>query len=270
MLQKARDFFTGSLLPADFAKKAAPPKNTPDLCLLEQQEFHLMFDWDNRVRSPIAIKDVYTEQKFFMYAQNHINGTPPLAFSKPPCYKRHSLGARLSGKLHLVPTKDMVALDKMCLNHVESIRRKIKIVLPFFRETGPRYNAEARTPLTYPAWVYFDNHNFWKPKFQFDFEIWRGRRDSAFLSAKTKLCDWREHVRYAFAPAQRPAHQPRLSLGFFDMDAFKRALKLEHNSYQAELKENPIKQVEWPERKFLILNDVEFSDPETPTVPQLS
>lgn len=233
MLSKIRDFFDG-FPNKDFVKNAAPPVNTPDLCLLEQQEFHWIFDYRNMVHSACAFKEVYTDQRFYMWLRNHEERTPPLVFNESIHPERMSERARLKGKLHLVTPKALAELDKTLENRVNSDRRRIRIVFPFFKE-GQKRKWEVATPVRISAWVYFDQVKVWKPRFEYDYDFWHGRKDTAYTPART-FRDERPFISRYFTPTEGKAYKPRCTFAVFNINRLRQDLQLEEKEYSEQKK----------------------------------
>jgi hypothetical protein len=222
-------------LPFNFKKTAAPPFNTPDLVKLQQQEFNLVFDWDNRVtKAPCAFpgSPIFSDQTFLMYLQNHEQGTPGLVFNG----QMHPgfIGtprARLKGKLHPVTAEQMVELDAIHGNRVQSVRKRIRVVLAdkftFQHQTNVCYGI----PVRVNAWVYNHNPQYWGPKFQYDQQHFRGHsKESVYLPCPTYI-DERPYVKRFFQPFQRVGFNPTLVQKQFNYRDFRVELKSEEEAW---------------------------------------
>jgi hypothetical protein len=190
-----------------------PPATTQDLCQLENHEYHYLFDHNNVVHSPCAFNYVFTDQRFYMWQQNHMEGTPHLILRNNIHPALLSRRARIRGKVHTVTAKEILAVDKKVENGVKYERRRVRLIIPINKDVQQnRYDAFSPVYLT--AWIYLDNQQYWQDKFQYDANIWRGRRDSAYMPAKAWL-DNRPYIGPYFTPTQQPAHQPRMNIAFW-------------------------------------------------------
>lgn len=125
-----------------FIRSARPSQFTPDRCVLEQQEHHYVFDFRKKWPNISCVQfEAYTEPRFQMFLQNHVDGTPPLIFTEniypkavPDIDKERMLPhvprAKLRGRLHIVTPKDIVELDNQMQNGLLFNRRLVRIVLP--------------------------------------------------------------------------------------------------------------------------------------------
>lgn len=234
MFKKLRNLV--ELPSSSFIAKAKPSSFTPDLCFLEQKPVHLIFDHNNNVKTPCMHNAVYTDQKFSMWLRNHEEGTPTLLFTDHIHPDDRMLPrARVRGKLHQVTAKDIAALDRELNNRVQSDRKLCRIIIP------SEYSAKTLEYETKTAWVYADRKDFWAPKFEFDFNIWRGRKDSAYLPAPT-FKDERPFINSFFTPPQRKAHQPRMTMAFFNYTQFKFDLYHEEKDYTEECRQRSLEE----------------------------
>lgn len=212
-------------LPYNFVKKAAPPVHTPDLAKLQQQEFNLVFDWDNRVRkAPCAFpgSPIFSDQTFMMYLQNHEEGTPGLVFN----HQMHpgfpgTPRAKLKGKLHPCTADQMVELDDVHGNRVQSLRKRVRVML------ADKYTFQHNTKVCYGipvrvnAWMYFNNDQYWKSKFQYDQEHFRGHtQESVYLPCPIHI-DERPYVKRFYKPFTRQGHNPWTVQRQFDFRQFR-------------------------------------------------
>lgn len=211
-----------------------PPVNTPDLCLLQQKPVHLIFDWRNVVKSHALVDEAYTTRKFVMWKQNHVDQTPPLVFNRQIHPLRVMERAKVRGKVHTISVDDIVSLDKQIDNGVSWIRRPVPITLAELTDRTNKLDEEQ--PVRVSAWMYVSNFDWWRPQFDFDYDLWRGRKDSMFLPAEVKDHAQKHIARY-FLPVAGPAHKVRPTFAFFDMGKYKRELKLEENAFKFEMKE---------------------------------
>ena len=222
-------------LPFNFVRTAAPPFNTPDLVKLQQQEFNLVFDWDNRVRkAPCAFpgSPIYTDQTFVSYLQNHEDGTPALVFNGQmhPGFPGQPR-AKLKGKLHPVTAEQMVELDGMCGNRVQSLRKRVRIF------HADKFNKQPGTKLVYgqpirnTAWIYYHNPQYWGPKFQYDQQHFRGHtKESVYLPCPYAV-DHHPYINRFYTPFSRVGFTPKLVQRQFDYRRFNHDLKVEHESW---------------------------------------
>jgi hypothetical protein len=244
LVQNLRNF--QSLPSQHFVQQSAVPPNTRDLCRLEQWPRHYVFDWRNDVKNDCLFKLAVTSQRFFMWLQNHEENTPPLVF-REQVTDRMCPRARLRGKLHEVSVADIVALDKQLGNGVQSERKLTRVLIPemyrvdshsdeysppkfFSRNYGLSYRGML---LETSAWVYCDKADIWRPRFDFDFQIWRGRRDTAYVPADV-FKDNDPDINSYFTPMSYRAHQPRAGFHFRkDNDDFRIKMAAEEDVYNA-------------------------------------
>lgn len=250
MLQKMKDWF--ELPSAAFIHESKPPANTPDLCLLQQQQYHWVFDCNDQVQAPVSFAEVYTDQRYHMVIQQHEDRQPGLLF-RQDLPKRMTARARVPGKLHIMSPTQMVELDKEKGNRVNSTRKLVRIIIPkFFLDKFDKrlsYGIPARAA----AWVYHDEMDPWVEKLQFDFNLFRGRKDSAYLPAPV-IKDERPWLDVRFLHRKGEANKPRLSIGYRDGKQYKVDMFHEEKDYQDAQERNPTKPVEWPERKFIVID----------------
>lgn len=206
-----------------------PPKHTPDLCLLENHEYHWVFDHDNAVHSPMAFNYAFTDQRFYMWQKNHVPGTPHILLREnahPRCISRR---ARVKGKVHTMTAKEIVAIDNKLENGVKYERRKVRLILPFPKEIR-RTTVDEVTPTNCWAWIYVDKLEYWKDKFQFDADIWRGREGSQYIPVKS----WKDNRAFIgpyFTPKHGPATPTKLQTALWrhTYNNFKASVRAEEN-----------------------------------------
>lgn len=231
MLQRFRELKNILAFPSkDFAEKFSTPKTTPDICLLQQQRYHWVFDHNNFIHTPCEFNEVYSDQRFYMWQQNHEEGTPPLVFKDVIIDQRSSSRARLKGKLHKVPTEQLVNLDLQLENRVNYERRQTRLVFPFDSNFWRKKSWEAVEPLMFNAWIYVNSLPLWRPKFEYDFAFWRGRSNTAFTPAKTRL-DNRQFIGRYFTPNQGEAHKPKCTFAVFNMRKLKINLQADERDF---------------------------------------
>jgi gamma-glutamylcyclotransferase (GGCT)/AIG2-like uncharacterized protein YtfP len=135
-----------------------------------------VFSFDDRLAGyPTAFAEAYADQNFCAFIQKTVVGTPSLIFRKQVHPQRILQTARLKGVVVRIPKGRMEFLDMIFQNKVNSYRKQTRVLLPFQKENGVMLNV--------PAWIYQDNPEAWKDKFDFDFEMWRGRPDGYFQPA---------------------------------------------------------------------------------------
>lgn len=110
----------------NFLKDLEVPFNTPDLCELEYQKHHLLFDCRVRKTSNVLCS-AYTVERMSLLVRNedHL----PLPIRLPGLHK-----ARVGGALYKVTPQDIVELDKSRQNRLQFERRRIEIIVPFLDE----------------------------------------------------------------------------------------------------------------------------------------
>src|SRR5438552_843161 len=87
--------------------RRAVPESTPDICVLEQKDSHLVFDYGDLITHVPQVCPAFTVEKLTMWQQNREHGTPPVVM------KIHGEPrAKISGNLYLMSTEDLVYLDK--------------------------------------------------------------------------------------------------------------------------------------------------------------
>jgi hypothetical protein len=236
-------------LPYNFVKKAAPPIHTPDLVKLQQQEFNLVFDWDNRVRkAPCAFpgSPIFSDQTFLMYLQNHEDGTPGLVFNHQmhrgfPGQPR----AKLKGKLHPCTAEQMLELDGLCGNRVQSLRKRVRVLLAdrftFQHQTNVCYGH----PVRVNAWMYFNNDRYWESKFQYDLQHFRGHTKESLYLPCPHVIDERPYVKRFYQPYSRIGFEPTLVQRQFDYRRYRTELLSEEESWLEKQEE----------KKYVILHE---------------
>lgn len=260
MLEKMRTIAAHYLnTPSEKKLEAArPPESTPDLVFLEQQPMHWVFDYRNWVTSPpAAITDAFTDQRFYMFQQRHYEGWPQVVF-KDRIHNTniHCPRAKLRGKLHLLPSTEIILLDKKYGNRLHYSRRQVRVLVPNqLSHVLPEY---------INAWVYYDREEFWEPQFDFDWDLWRGKNSFNFVGAHTIL-DSRGYVSHFFQPRPGRAIKPRLELAFRDGDRYRDYMEREHENFIAELKDRPQPHPADEMRRFIYISTEEKKEETCPT-----
>lgn len=264
----------------EFRHAAIPPITTPDLAILQQHTHWQVFDWCNIVKNaPVRFKEAYTIPKYRMYFDMHEAGTPQLVF-RQNMHDNESYTAmpgRLRGKTHLLSVPQIVELDKQQHNRLQLVRKLVRIVTPtldkralYINERTQRH--DAIVPPTSMMWVYLDNETFWKPRFIFDYELWRGRQGKEFEAATQQdtHLDSRDFIGRYLAPRARKMIQRKWWPTFIDGDAHRAKDRTEENLWLAA--HRPIETQEEPRRFIYITpDDIEKQDnPVTPALPQVS
>lgn len=174
---------------------ASIPPNTPDLCLLEQKEEHLVFNYGDSNKHGKLVGDAFTQERLSMFQQNWIEGTPPLALKVWGDISRMVPRARIKGSLYLIPTKDLVYIDNQRQNGLLSHRKRVKFLLPpddtFIEHPA---HVRAKLQLSFPshepklkevsAFMFFPSKEHWIDRITWDQQFYKGR-GGAFSVAPT-------------------------------------------------------------------------------------
>jgi hypothetical protein len=111
------------------AELLRPPFHTPDIGVLEDQKRHLVFDCGPIRPVKELVSAAYTAQRMTLYIDRFNNEPVPIFLDG-----EHR--AKIAGALYVVPTAELVELDKQRQNRLIYERRRISVLLPFPDENG--------------------------------------------------------------------------------------------------------------------------------------
>jgi hypothetical protein len=141
-----------------------------------------------------------------------------------------------------VTAEQMVELDAMHGNRVQSLRKRIRVI------HADKFNGQPGTKLLYGqpirnmVWVYYNNPHYWGPKFQYDKEHFRGHtKESVYLPCPFTV-DHHPYINRFYTPFTRPGFQPTLVQRQFNYRDFKVALHSEYDSWLAVQEEKETRQ----------------------------
>jgi hypothetical protein len=113
-------------------------EHTPDIVDLEQKEAHLYFAYHCTNNSdPRYLRPAITRDPFQLWRSNNGAVTYPIATEQIPSMRRISC-LPVKGRLLLMPTPDLVALDAAARNGVQFVRRRIEVHVDHVVETKDR------------------------------------------------------------------------------------------------------------------------------------
>lgn len=187
MLSRLFTFFPQKKNLVGLSREQCAPRSeyTPETFKIKKRaDEEFVFSFDGKlVGYPIAFSEAYADQNFCAFTQNNEPGTPSLVFRAQIHPKRILPTARLKGVVLRIPKARMEFLDMIFKNKVDSHRRQTRILLPFKKENGVMLNM--------PAWMYQDNPRAtnaeglsWYDRFQFDYDMNRGRSHGNFTAAE--------------------------------------------------------------------------------------
>jgi len=234
-----------------FVKRTEIPKgpvNTPDLFKLEQQEFHLLFAPKGVLKEPVVLQNVFTYPKFHVFLQNHEPGTPPVVL-RANGEKNQIQRAKVKGDLHIASTERMLELDKERNNGVHSLRRTIPIIVGEVPdERGKLF--ENKPQLRHDVWFYTDNMEHWERQINFDYDLWRGRKNGGFIQAPIVL-DPRYYIKRYYITPKRAATPRKFEVTLRSAEWHQMIKDYDHDLQEEENKKREAEPKDTGPRRFI-------------------
>lgn len=189
-----------------FESAAKQPTHTPDMFLLNNKPFHLLFEYSDlqenfpKHKTLLDLKPLYpgfTNQKFSLWRKNQHKETHVVALHTT--MENTSIPRiKIRGEVYRVPSDKFLYLDNYRSNGVKFIRKKVSVVLPFndasqvLPYNDPKWNYIKSTPgctpffpIVHSMWMYVGLSEYWKKLIEWDYAYWgrTGGKDFTLCSS---------------------------------------------------------------------------------------
>lgn len=179
----------------DRAEILRPPFHTPDIGVLENQKRHLVFDCGRIRPGKGLVSAAYSAQRMTLYIDRHKDEPVPI-------YLDGDHRAKIAGALYVLPTAELVQLDKQRQNRLVYERRRISVILPFENECGEVDVLRDEKGKEHQVWAYTAIADAWAEQIEMHRPKYNVPPHTALIVKARTYVDNSRHINnhYRFAP----------------------------------------------------------------------